>query len=148
MKIAFIGHRDVEITPALLTEIANTLDEQITENAECYFGGYGSFDFACAKTVRQIKKERVAIRSIFVTPYLTESYQERLKTVKNSPLYDEISYPPLERVPPRYAIIRRNEYMVDICDLLIAYIRHDFGGAYKTLSYAKRKNKKIINLAN
>ena len=36
--------------------------------------------------------------------------------------------------------------MVDQADTVIAYVRYD-GGAAKTLAYAKRKQKNIINLA-
>ncbi len=148
MKIAFIGHHDTVITSELREKIRNTLLAQIRKKAVCYFGGYGSFDLACAQTVHQLKTERIEIRSVFVTPYLTESYQERLKFIQESPLYDEIMYPPLECVPPRYAIIRRNEYVVDTCDLLIAHVDHSWGGAYRTLQYALRRKKPVFNLAN
>jgi hypothetical protein len=36
--------------------------------------------------------------------------------------------------------------MIDSADIVIAYIDHAWGGAYKTYSYAKRKKKRIINL--
>lgn len=58
--------------------------------------------------------------------------------------YDETVYPPLENVPRRYAITRRNEYMADCADVIVAYVIHSFGGAYKTLCYAQRKKKRII----
>ena len=37
--------------------------------------------------------------------------------------------------------------MVDEADLVIAYVMYSWGGAAKTLEYAKRKKKTIINLA-
>ncbi len=37
--------------------------------------------------------------------------------------------------------------MIEIADLVVAYVDHEWGGAYKTLSYAKKKCKRIINLA-
>ena len=61
--------------------------------------------------------------------------------------YDDCIYPPLENVLPRFCILRRNEWMVDEADLIIAYVMHPLGGAYKTLEYARKKKKKIINLA-
>ncbi len=36
--------------------------------------------------------------------------------------------------------------MVDKSDYLISYVKHSFGGAAKTLAYAKRKNKIILQL--
>ena len=72
-------------------------------------------------------------------PYLDRTFNEGL--------YDDSTYPPLEEVPRRYAISRRNEWMVDQADVVVAYVDHGWGGAAKTLEYAKRKNKRIINIA-
>ena len=37
--------------------------------------------------------------------------------------------------------------MVDKADYIICFVDHDWGGAYQTYKYAKRKGKKILNLA-
>ena len=37
--------------------------------------------------------------------------------------------------------------MVEEADLVIAFVAYSWGGAAKTLEYAKRKKKTIINLA-
>ena len=63
-------------------------------------------------------------------------------------LYDEIVYPELESVPWKFAISKRNEWMVEQADIVIAFVDHDWGGAATTLQYAKRKKKTIINLAD
>ncbi len=62
-------------------------------------------------------------------------------------MYDDIIYPPIENAPLRFAIVKRNEYMVDIADLLICFVERKYGGAYRTLLYAGRKKKRIINLS-
>ena len=62
-------------------------------------------------------------------------------------LFDSIVYPPLEAVPLKFAIIKRNEWMIREADLVITYISHSFGGAYKSMRYAQRKKKRVINLA-
>ena len=61
--------------------------------------------------------------------------------------YDEIVYPNIEHVPYKFAISKRNNFMVDSSDLIIAFVDHAWGGAYATLMYAKRKKKTIINLS-
>ncbi|MBR0425166.1 MAG: hypothetical protein IJK01_03485 [Clostridia bacterium] len=38
----------------------------------------------------------------------------------------------------------RNERMIDRSDVVIAYVSHSFGGAYQTLCYAQRKQKRIV----
>ena len=37
--------------------------------------------------------------------------------------------------------------MVDNSNFLIAYVYKNYGGAYEVVSYAKKKNKEVINLA-
>ena len=55
----------------------------------------------------------------------------------------------LEFVPQKLAIIKRNEWMVDNSSFLIAYIDHEWGGAYRTFKYAQRKKHiKVISIAN
>ena len=45
------------------------------------------------------------------------------------------------------AIQKRNRWLVDRADFLIAYLFRDFGGAYETVKYAKKQGKPVINLA-
>ena len=59
-------------------------------------------------------------------------------------MYDVTIYPPLENVPKRLAIIKRNEWMVDHADVIVAYVLHEWGGASTMLQYAVRKGKEII----
>ena len=62
-------------------------------------------------------------------------------------MYDSVLYPEIENKPKRYAILYRNKYMVEKADYVIAYVSHNWGGAYSTYQYAKRKGKNIFNLA-
>lgn len=76
-------------------------------------------------------------------PKEKDEYDNALK------IFDDTIYPNIENVPPRFAIIKRNEWMVNNSDFLIAYVENRFGGARKTLQYAeKKKNIKIINLVD
>ena len=61
-------------------------------------------------------------------------------------LYDDVLYPPLETTPYRLAIVKRNEWMVSQSDLVIAYVLYSWGGAARTLEYAEKRKKKIIQL--
>ena len=63
-------------------------------------------------------------------------------------VYDRTVYPPLETVPRRFAISHRNRWMVEVSDVVVAYVLHDWGGAATTLRYAKQKKKKILLFAN
>ena len=50
------------------------------------------------------------------------------------------------KVPPRYAIIRTNQCMVDISDYIVTGVRYTSGGANTALEYAEKKRKNIIYL--
>ena len=39
---------------------------------------------------------------------------------------------------------RRNEWMVRRSDVIVAYVLHSWGGAAKTLDYARKKKKIIL----
>lgn len=137
MIVTFCGHRDVfdpEAVSAWLNEVVEGL---IREGADrFYLGGCGQFDALAAAAVRKQKERYLEIRSVLALPYLDRSF--------DASAYDETVYPPLESVPKRYAVLRRNEYMIDRSDVVIAFVTHSFGGAYKTLCYAQRKQKRII----
>ena len=149
MIITFIGHRFIHDSAL----ISKKLEEHIlsiispTDNVYFYCGGYGQFDNLCASVCISIKKKHKNCQTVLITPYITESYQRKLNLFLSENIYDSIIYPPLECVPQRFAIVKRNEWMINQADLVIAYVKNGYGGAYKSLEYAKRKKKKIINLA-
>ena len=144
MIITFAGHREIHKGINFKEKILSAIMENIKDRTVYFYcGGYGEFDNMCARIVYELKSENPGFKSVFVTPYISSA---RIAELQSDFLYDEILYADLERVPPRLAILRRNEYMVDKADLVIAYVDFKQGGAYKTLTYAKRKGKQIINL--
>lgn len=149
MIITFVGHSKLIKSDVIRDSIFRAIIENIIENERILFycGGYGDFDNLCAKICSLIRKNNPNCELVYVTPYiLTESNQSRQQLSRfNS--YDSILYPPIEDVPPKYAISKRNEWMVNKADLIIAYVSHTYGGAYKTLKYAQGRKKRIINLA-
>ena len=149
MIITFLGHSSLYDVGNLPERVRKSILENTKqhESTTFYCGGYGTFDELCVRICRSLKAEYPAWQTVFVTPYITESQQNKLKYLTNSTLYDSTLYPPLETVPPRFAILARNRWMVDQADLIIAYVDHPYGGAYKALEYAKKKQKNIINLA-
>ena len=109
-----------------------------------YLGGYGDFDGLCLRTLRELKHDFPTIEILFITPYLDKNYS-KLKLAKY--YYDDVIFPPIESVPRKFAILKRNEWMVEQADLVIAYVKYSWGGAAKALEYAKRKKNRIINIA-
>ena len=137
MIITFCGHREIGQSEDLRIWLSHCVEQLIIDGAtDFYFGGYGAFDAMAASVVRSLKRKYPSIQSILVLPYLGRKV--------DATGYDMTTYPPLETVPKRYAILRRNQWMVDAADVVVAYVRYDWGGAAQTLAYAKRKKKRII----
>ena len=148
MTITFAGHSLITsidyIKKMVKEQIRNIIID--SEMVICYLGGYGDFDNICALACKELKREYSGIEVVYIAPYISLSEQAKIKEMQSCGLCDSSIYPPIENVPPRFAISKRNEWMIENADLIIAYVDHNFGGAYKSLQVAKRKKKKIINL--
>ena len=150
MKICcFAGHANIankeDVKIKLKKEIVSLIEK---ENVTTFYsGGKGNFDWLCARTVDELRKDYPFIKSYWVLAYMPKEKDEYFGY--ESKIFDDTVYPNLEKVPKRLAIVKRNELMVDKSDYLIAYVKHDLGsGAYKTLRYAqKKKHIKVINIA-
>ena len=139
--VTFCGHADFYGAEDVKAWLKETVEGLIRRGADDFLlGGYGGFDQCAASVVWELKKRYPAIRSTLVLPYL----DRKVDATK----YDATLYPSLEKVPRRFAISKRNEYMVHEADVVVAYVTHDWGGAATTLAYAKRKKKEIINYGN
>lgn len=136
MTVTFCGHAEIAQPDNLRGWLINTIEPLIADGADTfYLGGYGAFDNLAAAVLRELKKTYPHIQLILVLAYLNRS--------KDTSGYDSTLYAELETVPPRFAISKRNERMVEMSDVVIAYVTHSWGGAAKTLEYAKRKRKVI-----
>lgn len=144
MIVTFCGHRDFVETAEAENQLTMFLEKYARENVRlvCYNGGYGNFDYFAAKCVQRMQEQYSNIRNCLVLPYIDQPFLERIEIFKNH--FDETIYPLLESVPRKYAIIRRNEWMIDSADIIIAYVKYSWGGAARTLEYAKRKKKTVI----
>lgn len=136
--VTFCGHGEFYGEEAVVRWLRETVEDLIRRGADDFLlGGYGGFDACAASVVWELKKKYPAIRSTLVLPYLDRAV--------DASKYDGTLYPPLEKVPRRFAISKRNEYMVNEADVVVAYVTHGWGGAATTLAYAKRKKKEIIS---
>lgn len=149
MVISFAGHRFVTNHSEIKTKIKITVREiaDLYGKISCYCGCYGEFDNLCLSALQDLKREGIDIKMIYVTPYISLSQQENIKRMEYDKMFDEIVYPGIENVPPRFVILKRNEWMINESDILIAYVNRNYGGAYQSLLLAKRKGKRIINLS-
>ena len=145
--IAVFGHGDIfydnlpvmkEIKGDIISKIENDNFEGI------YNGGYGNFDSACAYLTKEIKKDYPHFKSYLVLAYPNPKWDEIDKKRINEK-FDEHFVPDIGYVPAKFAISKRNEWIIDNADYIIFYIDHKWGGAYNAYLYAKRKKKAYKN---
>ena len=137
MIVTFCGHNDVANPDDVRRWLEHTVGDLIQRGATTFcLGGYGGFDRLAASVLHNISASNPSVESILVLPYLNREAEDDL--------YDGTIYPPLENVPKRLAIIKRNEWMVDHADVIVAYVLHDWGGASAMLQYAIHKGKEVI----
>lgn len=120
--------------------------EQVSKGDQVnfYLGEYGNFDFFAKKCAKQYQQIHTNAKIVFITPYLNKWLENRKEYFEKE--YDEIFYPELENVPLKYAISKRNEWMIRQADYVFVYVKTHFGGAYNALLYAAKHNKPYFNL--
>lgn len=144
MVCTFFGHRNVNASvKSILKNVIRDLIEK--ENATAfYIGNQGDFDFLAKSVIGELKKDYPHINYNIVLAYLP--------TKKDNDNYIDCSatiYPEgLENVPPKFAIDKRNRWLVEHSDTVITYVTHNFGGAAKFKELAISKKKKIIEISN
>lgn len=137
MTVTFCGHSHVSDADELNVWLDKVLDLLIAEGADrFYLGGYGDFDRFAAEAVKAKKEEKPDIEMALVTAYLSRQ--------ADGEFYDYMIYPTLKDVTQRSAIPKRNEWMVDSADVVVSYVTHEWGGAAKTLEYARRCGKRVM----
>ncbi len=137
MNVTFCGHSKINRAKSFSRWLDLILPSLIEDGAATfYLGGYGDFDGIDAAAVRRQKATYPHIELVLVLAYLDRDI--------DASRYDSTTYPPLEKVPPRYAIMKRNEWMVCESDVVISGVTHSWGGAAKTLEFAQRKKKVIF----
>lgn len=145
MTVCFCGHSKLysnyDSIRAKCLEIVRGL---IAKGADSFLiGDYGDFDSLAASVCLALKKDYPNIEVCLVLPYYRPYIDDYTQQRYNR--FDSIITPPPEDTPYRYRIVKANQYMVDQADIVIAYVRTS-GGAAKTMEYAIRKAKNIINL--
>ena len=143
MICTFFGHRDASIK--IESTLKSFLEEIIQkEKADIfYIGSQGDFDFMAKRLLIQLKNKYPHIKIIIALAYMPKMTDET-----NIRECIETIYPDgLEYTPRRYAIDRRNRWLVEHSDLVITYVTRNFGGAAKFKALAISKGKRVIEIS-
>lgn len=148
--VSFFGHRYIDdplrVEERLEEQIEKLLEQH--EFVEFLVGRNGDFDRCVSSAVTRVRRHYRDDNSalVLVLAYPTAEYLNDQRAFHQYYTDVEISYA-ASNAHPKAAIQIRNREMVDRADLIICYIKEERGGAWRTIEYAKKKNKHIINLA-
>jgi len=134
MKVTFCGHRDA---PSDIIESLRSTVRHLIENRQAdtfYVGEQGSFDRMVLSVLREMEAE-FDIRYFVVHAYYPKENTEGI-------------FPEgLEKVPRRFAILKRNEWMIEHSDAAVTYVISPAGGAAKFRERALKMGKEVTELA-
>lgn len=139
MKIAIIGHRKVENENLVKLKFTKFAESWLDKDVEFLFGNNSQFDDICYDVVSQFEN------SFLTTQFYCKSPDKFRK-------FDKYVLPKSCKNAGRLIYINRNKAMIDACDMVIFYFNENYkpensnSGTRIAYEYAKRKDKKFINL--
>lgn len=138
----FFGHREcpLSVKPKLQAMLIELIEKHGVE--QFYVGQQGSFDVIVRAVLGELAERYPSVCYYVVLERLPIERGEVTRLPANT-IFPE----GLEVVPPRWAISRRNEWMLMHSDYVVTYITHDWGGAARFAVRAVRKGKRVINVA-
>ena len=136
--VTFFGHRDApkRIEPILRLALVDLIEKK--NSNLFYVGNQGNFDAMVRRQLEDLA-QTYPITYKIVLAYMPGKNDEP----------DEHTVLPegLETVPRRFAISRRNKWMLDQADTVVTYVTHPSSGAYKIKETAIEKGKTAIELS-
>lgn len=146
--VSFFGHRIIENFSETEKRLTDVVKNIIDNNNYVKFliGRYGEFDWLVSSVISRVTYGHHNSYTVLVLPYMKAAYRDHRQNFECC--YNEVEI--CEESSKAYyksAIQICNRSMVDRSDLVVCCIQHNSGGAYKTVQYAVKQNKKIINIA-
>ena len=138
MKCCFFGHHDAtsKVKKAIKSTVVILINEGITD---FYVGNNGKFDYYVQQTLGELISKGYNIRVTVVLSYIDEV---AICLDQKCTLYPD----GLEKTPLRFAISKRNDYMISVSKVAIIHVRHSFSNTHKLCEKAKKKGLRVIEI--
>ena len=140
MTCTFFGHRDCPLD--IVGALSEAIEALIVEQHASVFlvGNQGAFDRLVNSVLARMQDKYPDIVCYAVLAYMPNG-KAVPETLLRTLLPDGI-----ERVPPRFAICYRNDWMLSRADIVVTYIRRHGGGAARCAEKAARQGKTVIEI--
>lgn len=127
----------------LCDKLYRTIEGLIINEKICkfYVGTSGAFDHCVYVVLKQLR-EKYNIEIIVVLAYLNE--KENMKYSPTETVFPSV----LEKTPPKFAIIKRNIYMIERSQYMVCYLNYTFSNSYTFVKKAVAKKLNVINIGD
>lgn len=142
MVCTFFGHKDANL------EIENELRSIIIDLIEnhnvkvFYVGHQGNFDYLVRQNLEELCKIYTYIQYWIVLAYMPNQNHFLEQKYLSKTIYPD----GLEKVPPKFAINRRNRWMIGKANYVVTHVKHNLSNASKFKEIAEREGKIVINI--
>lgn len=127
--------------------------EQILQQALCaliqehstvnfYVGTHGDFDSAALRVLKKLKGQYPFMDYTIILAYLPTKKDALSDSDASHSVFPQI----LDSVPLRFAIDKRNRFMLEQADIILTYTRYSTGNTAKYKQLAVKKGKTVIEL--
>lgn len=130
----FFGHR--EVTHNIKDKLIAIIERLITE---FYVDNQGQFDSMVYSVLKEMKEKYPHIRYTVVLAYIPN---EHIKEVYGE---DTLFADGLENVPKKFAISKRNDWMIQQFSFAVCYVHKITGGAAKFREKASKKELRVLD---
>ena len=149
--VSFFGHRYIECGLKIEHRLDKLLHDLITqkEYVDFLIGREGDFDILASAAIKRAINKYAYGNTHFtlVLQYIKAEFRDNEKEYLD--YYDEVEVCyESSTAHPKSAIQVRNRSMIDRSDLVVCCVQHKSGGAYRTLQYAEKQGKRIINISD
>ena len=136
----FFGHR--EVTHNIREKLKATIEKLITEDnvTEYYVGHQGQFDNMVYSALKELKGKYPQIRYTVVLAYMPD---EHIREVYGE---DTLFPDGMESVPKKFAINKRNDWMISHSDVAVCYVWKITGGAAKFREKAEKNGLRVVDV--
>ncbi len=136
----FIGHRNC--SSQICNQLWQTIEKLVIEESVSvfYVGTHGNFDKFAYQVLVELEK-KYEIKVFVVLAYLNGK-KENIYYDTNKTIFPDV----LEKTSFRYAINKRNEFMIKNSQYMICYVDNTFSNSYDYVKLALKNKLKIINI--
>ena len=136
----FFGHR--EVTHNIRPKLTAIIEKLITEEGvtEFYVGNQGLFDSMVYSVLKELKAKYPQIRFTVVLAYMPD---EHIKDVYGN---DTLFPDGMENVPKKFAISKRNDWMIQQSGIAVCYVYKITGGAAKFREKCVKKGLRVTQI--